>query len=67
MNQVKFVEDMPLKDLKEYGLFKQITLLQNFYRLSSTNFTWSILEYCFPFVSEINTTFLGSACYVFGK
>ena len=35
MDQVKFVEDS----------LKQTVLLQIFYRLSSTNFNWSILEY----------------------
>ena len=45
MDQVKFVEDSLYKKLKENGLLKQTVLLQTFYRLSSTNFTWSILEY----------------------
>ena len=35
----------PLKHLKWYGLFKQTISLQIFQRLSSTNFTWFILEY----------------------
>ena len=45
MDQVKFVEDSHYKKLKENGLLKQTVLLQTFYSLSSTNFTWSILEY----------------------
>ena len=39
----------PLKYLKGYGLLKQTISLQNFWRLSSTNITWSILEYFIPF------------------
>ena len=35
----------PLKNLKVYGLLKQIMSLQIFQRLFSTNFIWSILEY----------------------
>ena len=50
MDQGKFVRK-PLKYLKGYGLFKQnmTMLLQVFKRLSSTNFTWSILEYFPPY------------------
>ena len=44
MGQVKFVEDS-LKFLTEYGLFEQAMSLKFFKRLSSTIFTWSILEY----------------------
>ena len=35
----------PLRNLKWYGLLRQTISLQNFSRLSSTNFTWSIFEY----------------------
>ena len=35
----------PLKNLKDYGLLKQTMPLQIFQRVSSTNFTWSVLEY----------------------
>ena len=34
----------PLKNLKGYALLKQTISIQIFERLSSTNFTWSILE-----------------------
>ena len=40
----------PLKDLKWYGLLKQTISLQIFYMLSSTKFTWSILEYFVPYI-----------------
>ena len=39
----------PLKNLKGYGLLKQTISLQIFQRLSSTNFTWSILEQFVPY------------------
>ena len=48
MDQVKFVEDNLQKNLKGYGLLKQAISLQIFLRLSSTNFTRSILEYFVP-------------------
>ena len=38
----------PLENLKWYDLLKQTISLQRFWRLSSTNFTWSILEHFFP-------------------
>ena len=38
----------PLKNLKDYGLLKQTISLQTFKRLSSTNFTWSTIEYFVP-------------------
>ena len=38
----------PLENLKWYDLLKQTICLQRFWRLSYTNFTWSILEYFFP-------------------
>ena len=41
----KFFGRQPLKNLKGYGLPKTGHLLQIFKRLSSTNFTWSIIEY----------------------
>ena len=41
----KICGGQPLKNLKGYGLLQQIISLQIFQRLSSTNFTWSILEY----------------------
>ena len=40
-------ERQPLKNLKGYGL----PIFQIFKRLSSTNFTWSILEYFVPSLS----------------
>ena len=42
-------ERQPLKNLKGYGLVKQTISLQFFYRLPSTNFTWSIHEYFVPY------------------
>ena len=63
----KICGTQPSKFLKEYGLFKQnmTMLLQFFRRLSSKNFSWSILEYLAPndvpgfktpmFVSETKT------------
>ena len=39
-----------LKNLKWYGLPRQNISLQIFWRLSFTNFTWSILEYLDPYV-----------------
>ena len=45
----KFCGRQPLKNLKGYGLLKQTISLQIFLRLSSTNFTLSILEYFVPF------------------
>ena len=39
----------PLKNLKWYGLLRQTISLQIFWRLSFTNFTWSILEYFVPY------------------
>ena len=36
-----------LKNLKWYGLLKQ-----TFWKLSSTNFTWPILEYFVPFIPK---------------
>ena len=43
----------PLKNLKWYGLYKQTMSLQIFQTLSSTSFTWSILEY---FVSNTSNS-----------
>ena len=40
----------PLRNLKQYGLLRQIMSLQIFKRLSSTNFTWFILEYLDPYL-----------------
>ena len=37
----------PLKNVKGYGLLQAVPL-QNFKRLYSANFTWSILEYLDP-------------------
>ena len=42
----------PFKNLKWYGLPRQTISLQMFKRLSSTNFTWSILEYLDPNVAS---------------
>ena len=39
----------PLKNLKRYGLPKAVHIPSNFERLSSTNVTWSILEYFVPY------------------
>ena len=41
----------PLKITKGMVWLKLTILLQNFERLSSTNFTWPILEYLFPFAT----------------
>ena len=38
----------PLKELQWHGLLKHTISLQIFQKLSSANFTWSILEYFFP-------------------
>ena len=40
----------PLKKFEVYGLLKQTIAPQNFLRLSSINFIWSILEYFIPCV-----------------
>ena len=40
----KICARQPLKSLKGHGVFKPTISLQIFWRLSSTNFTWSILE-----------------------
>ena len=52
MDEVKFVKDSLLKNLNGYGLLKQNITLQFFLRLSSTNFTWSILEYFVPCIYQ---------------
>ena len=52
MDEVKFVKDSLLKNLNGYGLLKQAITLQFFLRLSSTNFTWSILEYFVPYMKN---------------
>ena len=44
-----------LQNLKSYGLPKQTISLQIFKRLSSTNFTWSTLEYFVPYDSHLVT------------
>ena len=43
----------PLKNLKGYGLPKKTMSFKLFKRLSSTKFTWSILEYFIPFDIKI--------------
>ena len=52
---IKICGRQPLKNLKVYGLPKQTIRqtipLQIFQGLSSTNFTWSILEYFAPYVN----------------
>ena len=51
----------PFKNLKRCGLSKQIISIQIFWRLSSTNLTWSILEYLDPNVllqEQISRIFL---------
>ena len=47
------------EDLKWYGLLRQTISLQIFKKLSSSNFTWSILEYFFPYqiLTSFNITF----------
>ena len=64
MDQANFVEDNPFKDLKEYCLLKQTILLQISQRLSSTNVTWSILEYFVIYASSnaISITRIGTQC-----
>ena len=47
----------PLKYLKWYGLLKQIISLQFFWRLSSTNVTWSILETLTHLLSTEDTSY----------
>ena len=42
----------PLKIWRNLVCFKQTILLQIFWRLSSTNFTWSILEYFDPYTHK---------------
>ena len=49
----KICERQPLKNLKWCALLRQALSLQVFQRLSSTNFTWSILEYLDPL--KLNT------------
>ena len=51
----KICSKRPLKNLKGYGLHKQTMSLQIFYRLSSTNFTWFILEYFDPNVLQLRS------------
>ena len=46
----------PLKNFKSYGLLRQRISLQIFKRLSSTNFTWSILEYFAPYINNFSLT-----------
>ena len=48
----------PLKNFKRYGLRKETISLQIFLRLSSTNFTWFILEYFVPFMLNRVTYFI---------
>ena len=52
----------PSKNLKWYGLLKRTISLQNFQRLSSTNFTWSILEYFVPNEAALKTLKLFCIC-----
>ena len=42
----------PLKHLNWYDMSKKTTSIQIFSRLSSTNFTWSILEYLDPCIFQ---------------
>ena len=60
----KFCGRYPFKDLKEYCLLKQTILLQISQRLSSTNVTWSILEYFVIYASSnaISITRIGTHC-----
>ena len=44
----KIYRRQPLKNLKGYGLLRQAILLQISEGVSSSNFTWSILEYLDP-------------------
>ena len=48
MDQMKFARQL-LKNWKRYGRPQQTISFQIFQRLSSTNFTWSILEYFVPY------------------
>lgn len=47
ISQVKFC-GRPFKNLKLYDLLKQNISIQIFWRLSLTNFTWSILKFLNP-------------------
>ena len=47
-----------IQKLKLYGRFRQIILLQIFLRLSSTNFTWSILECFLPNIKHYFDNFI---------
>ena len=49
----KIFEILPLKNVKWYGLLGQIVSLQMFKRLSSTKFTWSILEHFAPYANKL--------------
>ena len=55
--QSKICGRQPLKNLKWYGLPRQTISLQIFLRLSSTNFTWSTLQYFAPFAPFVNGCF----------
>ena len=44
----------PFKNIRWHGLLKQTISLQTFLRQSSTNFTWSILEYHDQFFIQIS-------------
>ena len=51
---------MDQQKIGEERLLEQTIFLQNFWRLSSTNFTWSILEY---FVSYVEQRFFKGILY----
>ena len=48
----KICRRQPLKNLKGYGLLNHTISLSSLQRLSSTNFTWSILEYFVLYVLQ---------------
>ena len=58
MDQAKFVEDSLLKILKWFQIF---------WKLSSTNFNWSILEYLGPNGSEVSLYFQNLFSQIFLK
>ena len=57
-NPSKICGKQSLKNLKRYGLPKKTIPLQIFCRLSSTNFTQSILEYFVPYNSFCRLTLI---------
>ena len=60
----KICERQPLKNVMGYGLLN-LTISLFFLRLSSTNFTWSILEYFVQFQVEYNFLILNKLFKIF--